>query len=263
MYPPMRNCTFLMGLLLLAGCTKPNAPAPSPAVANVAGQPISQSLFDHYALMKSGATPDNLDPKLRASLVEDLKRLKAAANFGEAHMDEGTRQDLELSRLEFLAQAAAKAAGVYATPTDIELHQAYDAFVHSLPANEYHVAHILVSTESAANLALAELQAGAGFANLARRLSADDSKARGGDLGWIAPGKLPQQFTDAVKLLKPGQFTAKSVHTIYGWHLIKLIETRAASAPPFDQVEAQLAANLQRDRYRTFLDDSLNNAQTR
>jgi len=87
--------------------------------------------------------------------------------------------------------------------------------------------------------------------------SADDSKSRGGDLGWIAPGKLPAEFTGALRDLKAGQLAPKPVHTIYGWHLIKLIETRVATAPPFDQVKAQLATTLQQERYGKFLAGSL------
>ena len=120
-----------------------------------------------------------------------------------------------------------------------------------------------MATENAANLLLVKLQSGTDFAKLARTESADDSRSRGGDFGWIAPGKLPVAFTDAVKSLKPNQTTQKPVHTPYGWHLINLLETRAASAPPFDQVKAQLAANLQQERYQKVLDDSLRNAQVR
>jgi peptidyl-prolyl cis-trans isomerase C len=233
------------------------APAPDPVIAKVGTQPLNQSLFDRYALAKSGTTPDQLDPNFRASLLEDLKRLKAAAISGESHPDDATRQDLELERLEFLAHAAAKAAGVYATPTDAELHMAYDAYVRSLPASEYHVAHILVATENAANLLLVKLQSHADFGKLARDESADNSKARGGNLGWIAPGKLPKDFTDAVQALKPGQFTPQPVHTPYGWHLIKLIETRPSTAPDFHKAKPQLAANLGQERYRKFLEDGL------
>jgi len=144
---------------------------------------------------------------------------------------------------------------------DVELHQAYDAYVTSLPASEYHVAHILVATQNAASLLLVRLQSGANFARLAREQSADDSKVRGGDLGWIAPGKLPTAFTDAVKSLKPGQFTDRPVHTTYGWHLINLLDTRSASAPQFDQVKAQLAENIRDNRYQRFLADSLDGAK--
>ncbi len=120
-----------------------------------------------------------------------------------------------------------------------------------------------MATESAANLLLVKLQSGTDLVKLARTESADDSKSRGGDLGWIAPGKLPTAFTDAIKPLKPNQYTQKPVHTPYGWHLIKLLETRPAAAPPFDQVNARLAANLQQERYQKFLTDRLTAAQSR
>src|ERR1700694_4791550 len=81
-------------------------------------------------------------------------------------------------------------------------------------------------------------------------------------LGWIAPGQLPVAFIDTVKSLKAGQFTTMPVQTPYGWHLIKLLDTRSASAPAFDQVKAQLAANLQQERCQNFLDSSLKAAES-
>jgi peptidyl-prolyl cis-trans isomerase C len=92
--------------------------------------------------------------------------------------------------------------------------------------DDYHVAHILVATQSTADALIAKLQSGAHFATLAREASADESKTRGGDLGWIAPGKLPAEFTDAVRPLEPGLFTAHPLHTAYGWH--KLMQIRPA-----------------------------------
>jgi peptidyl-prolyl cis-trans isomerase C len=53
--------------------------------------------------------------------------------------------------------------------------------------------------------------------------------------------------------LKPGQYTKQPVQTPYGWHVIKLIESRPASAPPFDQVKAQLVVNLQQERREKFI----------
>jgi peptidyl-prolyl cis-trans isomerase C len=117
------------------------------------------------------------------------------------------------------------------------------------------VAHILVANEILANAVIAELGSGDKFADVAAKRSADDSKSKGGDLGWIHPGHLPQQFFAALKSLEPGQYTKVPIHTPYGWHVIRLIATRAANPPPFDQIKAQLSTNLQQDRYRRFLDD--------
>jgi peptidyl-prolyl cis-trans isomerase C len=252
---PGKRGVLVVLVVGLAGCSHPSAP--SPTVATVGGEPLSQGLFDHYVQTRSGVAPTKLDANLRVSLLHDLKRLKAAAMVGAAHASLETTQELELQRLEILAHAAATSAGVYNPPTEAELQQAYDQYRASLPAREYHVAHILVATENMASQLLLKLQSGAEFFALAKAESADDSKARGGDLGWIAPGKLPAAFTDAVRALKVGEYTPKPVHTAYGWHLIRLLDSRAAAAPPLDQVRPQLAANLQQERYQKYLRDCL------
>lgn len=194
---------------------------------------------------------------MRASLLEDLKRLKAAALMGEAHLDVISRQELEVSRLEWLAHSAAQSAGVYETPTPDELSRAYEAYVQALPASEYHVAHILVAEEIAATQLIERLNAHADFAELARAHSADDSKASGGDLGWISLAHLPSSLRTAITELVPGGYSAKAVRTPYGWHIVKLLGRRSAAAPLFDQVKAQLATNVEHDRYGKFLNDAL------
>jgi peptidyl-prolyl cis-trans isomerase C len=246
---------------LLVACGEQPALAPPP-VATVGGAPISQALFDAFVKEKTGGPAAQANAALKESLLAELKQLKAASLAGEKSADAEFNQQLELQRLELLARHAAAVAGIDQSPTEADLKQAYQAFVTSLPALEYHVAHILVATEGSAGVLITRLQGGEDFARLAATRSADDSKSGGGDLGWIAPGKLPAAFTDAAESLKPGAFTAKPVHTSYGWHVIKLLETRPASVPPFEQVRAQLSANLQRERYANFLDDSLRLAQT-
>jgi peptidyl-prolyl cis-trans isomerase C len=249
--------------LCMAACSGGDDRHPTvAAVATVAGQPIPQDLLDAYARTKTGVGFEQLSPERRASLLEDLRRLKAAAIAGERSATATTRRELELQRLEALAHAAATAAGVYAVPSDAELHGAYQAYLRSLPASEFHVAHILVATEATASVLITRLEGRIDFAQLAREQSADDSRSRGGDLGWIAPGTLPASFTDAVASLKAGEFTKTPVHTQYGWHVIRLIEARASQAPPFEQVRAQLAVNLEQDRYRKFLDENLKAVST-
>lgn len=258
-------CMRLIGLLLiavsLAACSRHKEPE-SPVVATIAGQEIHQDLLDHYVAQRTGANISAVSPEMKAKLLVDLERLVATAAKGAQAADSSLRHQIELSKLDLQARAAAEAAGVYQPATDAELQQAYQGFTQSLPANEYNVAHILVPTENLAANVIVQLQGGEEFAQLALENSVDDSKSRGGDLGWIAPGKLPTEFTDAVATLKPGEFTQKPVHTPYGWHVIRLLQTRPASPPPLEQVKAQLATNLQQDRYRKFLDDSLKSART-
>jgi peptidyl-prolyl cis-trans isomerase C len=239
----MRACV-LLALSLLVACNKPKAPPPA---AMVGGEPISQSLLEPYT---------ELNPALKASLLIQLKQLKAASLLAKADRDK-VADEVELKRLEILSARAAKAAGVDEPPTEAELKQAYQEFVAQLPAMEFHVSHILVATENDAALAIVKLQSGVEFGALASRESTDDSKVRGGDLGWISPGKLPTEFTDAIRALKPGEFTAKPIHTNYGWHVIRLHVSRAAAVAAFDQVRPQLEANWQRSQYLKFIEEAL------
>ena len=76
----------------------------------------------------------------------------------------------------------------------------------------------LVRAESA----LAELNRGADFATLARRLSEDPStKEQGGDLGWFRRGMMVRQFEDVAFRLRPGQ-VSPIVHTLFGYHVIQV-----------------------------------------
>jgi peptidyl-prolyl cis-trans isomerase C len=218
-------------------------------------QASPDNAVDAYIALQTGADPASIGANQRHELERKFQKLSAAAAKGTTVP--GAQARAEIARLESLAHSAAEAAGVYTPPIDAELQQAYEAYLQTLPASEYHVAHILVANEILANAVIAELEGGEKFADVASKRSADDSKSNGGDLGWIHPGHLPTAFFDALKTLKPGQYIKTPVHTPYGWHVIELIEVRPASPPPFDQVKAQLATNLQQERYQKFLDDSL------
>jgi peptidyl-prolyl cis-trans isomerase C len=248
---------FLISMLLVSsmGCG-PKQPAQSQqrvVIAKVGGQPISAALFNYYVEKSTGQAPDKVDAGRKKRLLDDLIGIEATAAAGASLATPTDEQAIELARLEIFSKVAEKAAGVSTAPSEQELQTTYQSYVSSLPANEYHVAHILVATEPLAVRAVLDLDHGTDFATLAKDRSADDSKARGGDLGWISPGHLPKNFTDAVSNLKPGQYTKTPIKTPYGWHVIKLIETRPATAPPFDQVKAQLAVNLQQERRAKFI----------
>ena len=250
---------FVHGCVLAAGlaaCTPPSN-ATGPPVATVNGQPISQEFFAFYVREKSGVAEDKLDPTLRASLLHDLARLEAAALVGATGRSTETVLAIELSRLEILAKAAATAAGVYAAPTEAELRADYQRFLASQPTSEYRVAHILTASETMALGVVRRLDKNENFATLARNDSTDDSKWRGGELGWVQPGHLPAEFMDGVRRLHVGQYTEQPIKSPYGWHVIKLLETRSAKSPPFEDVKAQLISNLQEAHYRKFLERTL------
>ncbi|MBL6749255.1 MAG: SurA N-terminal domain-containing protein [Nevskia sp.] len=154
-----------------------------------------------------------------------------------------------------------------APPSDDVLRQIYDTRKASLFSSpeERHAAHILVAfgadkaaAQKKAQDLYAKLKAGADFAELARQNSDDPgSKAQGGDLGWVKRGTMVPKFEAALFAMdKPGSL-GEPVETQFGWHIIKLIDVKAAQVKPFDDaaVHQQLVELWQqKDAVKNFQD---------
>jgi len=87
-----------------------------------------------------------------------------------------------------------------------------------------------------------QLTAGASFDELARKYSTDPSKASGGDMGFVHRGSLSDKFEQIASATAPGR-TSDVVETLYGYHIVRVTETR----PPQKRTFADIGASLQRD----------------
>jgi len=124
--------------------------------------------------------------------------------------------------------------------TDAAIKSTYDeAAKNQKPETEYHAHHILVPTEEEAKKALARVKGGEDFAKVAGEVSKDPG-SKGGDLGWFTKDRMVPEFGDAAAKLKPGELS-EPVKTQFGWHIIKLDETRPKTFPPLDQIKDQVS----------------------
>ena len=122
---------------------------------------------------------------------------------------------------------------------------AYDAkYANAQPATEWNASHILVETEEAAADLAKQAREGADFAELAKAHSTGPSGPNGGQLGWFGAGMMVPAFEQAVAGMQAEQ-VSDPVQTQFGWHVIRLNETRVAAAPDLAEVRPEIEAELQ------------------
>lgn len=148
--------------------------------------------------------------------------------------------DIKLARLDEANKPTAATVESYARTV-------YNANLNRFQAPEQvRVRHLLIRKETEGGQAkaealLKELKAGADFEAFAKAQSEDKgSGARGGDLGLFARGRMVKPFEDvAFALQTPGQLS-DVVETQFGFHIIQLVEKKAAGPRSFDEVKAGL-----------------------
>jgi peptidyl-prolyl cis-trans isomerase C len=263
-----RMILLALAAALLAACSQKDTPAPaaskSPPVAIVDGRPIDRDLYEFYAKGIANKPSGELTPEQRDQVLDNLVRASVIAEQAEK---DGTAKEtntaalLELQRLNVLQQAVSEKYLKDRKPTDQELRAEYETQVSQLPKLEYHARHILVATEQFAAKIVAELEKkGTKFEDVAKRESMD-SKENGGDLGWFTPDRMVKPFADAVVALKPGEYTHAPVQTQYGWHIIKLEETRDMAPPQFEQVKQRVEQMVQGKKFKTYVDELMKTAK--
>lgn len=131
--------------------------------------------------------------------------------------------------------------------TEEAVKAAYDAqYANAEPETEYNASHILVATEDEIKAVKARIDAGEDFAAVAAEVSTDNTAAAGGSLGWFGKGMMVEPFENAVVALEAGQ-VSEPVQTQFGWHLVKLNETRNKTAPALEDVRAEIEGQIQQD----------------
>ena len=77
-----------------------------------------------------------------------------------------------------------------------------------------------------AESALARVRGGEAFDAVARDISEDGNRAKGGEIGARPASRLPDAFVDATRTLKVGEITPKLLRTGAGFHILKLLDRK-------------------------------------
>ncbi len=151
----------------------------------------------------------------------------------------------------FLLDRDAWRARITVSPVDVQAY--YNANIQQYQTQEQiRASHILFKTEGkdeatvrkAAEDVLKQVRAGGDFAALATKYSEDDgSKVKGGDLDYFTRGRMVAEFENAAFAMQTGQIS-DLVKTPFGFHIIKMVDKKAASTRALDEVRAQIQDTL-------------------
>lgn len=234
-------------------------------VAIVNGKPVPKARVD--MLLKQAtrggqpATPE-LEQQVKDEVVLREMFMQEAEKQGLARSPDYKAQ-MELARQSIMIRELFNSYTEKNKVSDAEIKAEYDKAKAQQGGTEYHARHILVEKEDQARALIKEIKAGAKFDEVAKKNSTDQgSAANGGDLDWANPSGYVAEFGQALAALKKGEMTENPVKTQYGYHIIKLEDTREAQFPSLDEVKPRIQQALAQQKLAKYRDDIKARAKT-
>lgn len=247
--------------LLAAGTLALSAPvsaAEEIVLATVNGSQITQEDYQRFVFEATQGVKGKPQLNPQEVMSELLSRELLYQDALKQGIDKRKEVIKEIDRLKYkLLVGVALDEAVSKKPiSDKEMQELYDKEVKNLKLKEYKARHILVADKVQAEQIITELDLGGNFAKLAEKYSTDaGSKQSGGDLDWFRPQQMVPEFSNAAVLLDKGKYTKVPVQTQFGWHIIKLEDTRDLPTPTFEQVKPKLSQVLQQQRVTDYIQE--------
>jgi len=228
-----------------------NAPAKNPdvsadtVVATVNGVDITMQNLGEFLNYQRSANPGKQpDPSNIMNEVVNREIIKQEAIKLGVEKRDDFKKDLEFQRSNLLVNSLLAEQIDNADLSDEAVKKEYDAQVEGVDLTEYKARHILTKTEDEAKAVIKQLKDGGEFAAIAKEKSTGPSGPNGGDLGWFQAASMVPEFAAALSGMKKGESSQSPVKTQFGWHVIKLEDSRKKEAPSFEE---------SKDRVKTIL----------
>lgn len=253
----MRKLTIALSLFAALLSQQSLAQSSDPVVMTVAGVDVPRSEFE-YSFNKN-----NGDDVVEKKTVEEYAEL-----YANYKLKVQAALDAKLDTMTSFQQEYAMYRDQQVRPTivtDDELlataRKMYERTKETIgPRGLVRPAHILLELSTQATTqeqekarqridsAYRALEAGADFAELAKKISQDPVSSKdGGLLPWFGPGQTLKEFEDVAYSLQPGQMSSPFLSPI-GYHIILMKERKQLE--PFDSLKNDLLTVLERREMR-------------
>ena len=233
-------------------------------VAVVNGKPVPMARVD--ALIKTATHGQEAPPELKAQAKDQVVMREIFAQEAEKQGIPATadyKAQLELVRQTVLINTLFQNFIKTHPVSDADAKAEYEKIKAEQSGTEYDARHILVDSEDEAKKLIAQIKAGSKFEDVAKKSSKDTGSAEnGGDLGWAKPGNYVPEFATALQGLKKGQMTDTPVKTQFGYHIIRLDDTRTAQFPSFDEVKDKVKQQLEQIKLQEYQEQLRKAAKT-
>jgi peptidyl-prolyl cis-trans isomerase C len=249
---PLFIILLLCAGLVLGACGK-KSPDDSKVLASVNGETITEKDYEDYLHARQMQQPPMPDKEKEKKVVLDemINRVLLMHSAVDQKVDHELDVYFQIKRQRenVLARAMLRKYLKDNPISDEEVQKRFEQEMEKADKNEYRARHILVRTEEEAKEIIAQLRKGGNFNALAQKKSIDvRSGKQGGDLGWFSQDVIVPEFFAAVTTMKKGETSKDAVKSDFGWHIIKLEDSRPRKMPTFDQAKGNIRQVIQQER---------------
>jgi peptidyl-prolyl cis-trans isomerase C len=248
----------LLALMLPLAATAQN-------IATVNGKPVPKARVD-LLLQQAARSGQQVTPEMQGQARDQVVLreifMQEAEKRGIGASPE-FRAQMELARQSILIRELFEDYRKKNPVSDADAKVEYDKFKAQATGTEYRARHILVEKEEEAKGLIAQIKAGAKFEELAKKHSKDPgSGENGGDLDFAKADSYVPEFGGALAKLKKGEMTEVPVKSQFGFHIIRLEDTREANFPAFDDVKGQIKQRLEQVKMQQYQEELRTKAKT-
>jgi peptidyl-prolyl cis-trans isomerase C len=225
-------------------------------VATVNGKPVPMARVDALIKTATHGQQQDVPPEMKAQAKDQVVMREIFAQEAEKQGIPGTadyKSQLDLVRQTVLINTLFQNFIKTHPVSDTDAKAEYDKIKAEQSGLEYHARHILVDSEDDAKKLIAQIKNGSKFEDVAKKSSKDTGSAEnGGDLDWAKPSAYVPEFSAALQALKKGQMTDAPVKTQFGYHIIRLEDTRAAQFPNFEEVKDKIKQQMEQVKLQEY-----------
>lgn len=257
-----------MKRLLVLGAILSCAWAQAAVIANIGEKALTEEDLKKD-FMNIGADQKeaiNKDFQAKKSLVDNainMEVLVSAAKKSGLEQDEDYKKALERFQRQYLSSKFMQKA-VEPRLTNKEVRKFFDDNRGFFDTSEVCAVHIVMKDEAEAKKVLEMAHAkNAKFEDLALKHSIDPSvTSNKGNLGCFTKEKMVPEFGAAAFNMRKGEIKGV-VKTMYGYHIIKVLDVKPGKVPGFDEIEAKVKETYRLKMVTDVLNDLRNKSHVK